>query len=320
MNSQTSLDQLHNFNTVELRLFIRRSFFRRIASSLLFLIIIFLMSPLGVNPGTGVDSLGNRITVPEGKVRIVSLSPGATETLYLLGLRNEIVGVSDFCNYPPEFVSTKPTMGGYSTPNIEKIRSVSPHVVILTTVVPLYLKDQFDKLGIPIFVSVPKSFNELLVSIEQYGKLFNRERNAYGLIDKLMADAGEVTKAIRARGIRPIRTFIEIYDNPLYAAGRNTLPGDIVTMAGGEVVPDTVEEYPCLNEESLLLLNPEAIILGHNTDLPNFIKTRRNLAGISALRNRKIFVPDPDEFLRPGPRVVNALRQIARFLHPEAFQ
>lgn len=319
MDSQTFGDQRDKLTTEDLRLFIRLSFSRRITSSL-FLIIIFLMSPFNANSGTGVDSLGNRITVPGGKIRIVSLSPGATETLYLLGLRDEIVGISDFCNYPPEFVSTKPTMGGYSTPNIEKIRSVSPHVVILTTVVPHYLKDQFDKLGIPIFVSVPKSFNELLFSIEQYGKLLGRERDAYGLIDKLIAEAGEVTRAIRARSIKPVRTFIEIYNNPLYAASRNTLPGDIVTMAGGEVVPDTVEEYPCLNEENLLLLNPEAIILGHNTDLSNFIETRRNLAGIIALRNRKILVPDPDEFLRPGPRVINALKQIARFLHPEAFQ
>ncbi|MGQ9615596.1 MAG: ABC transporter substrate-binding protein [Spirochaetota bacterium] len=320
MDFQTSEDQLYSHIRGGFCLFISLSFFRRITSVLFFIIIIFLISPICVNPGTGVDSLGNRITVPEGKIRIVSLSPGATETLYLLGLRDEIVGVSDFCNYPPEFVETKPTMGGYSTPNVEKIRSVSPHVVILTTVVPLYLKDQFDKLGIPIFVSVPKSFNDLLVSIEQYGKLFGREKYAYALIEKLMADVGEVTKAVRRGSIKPVRTFIEIFDNPLYAAGRNTLPGDIVTMAGGEVVPDTQEEYPRLSEENLIILNPEAIILGHNTDLSNFIETRKSLAGINALRNRKIFVPDPDEFLRPCPRVVNALRDIARFLHPEAFQ
>lgn len=286
-------------------------------------VAVFALSsiiPLMAFSGTGIDSFGNSVTLPESGFRVVSLSPGATETLYAIGVRDEIVGISDFCNFPPAFVSTKPAMGGYSTPNIEKIQSVSPHVVILTTVVPIHVKNQFDRLGIPIFVSVPKSFHDLLRAVEQYGKLFNREREACALMQNLTAEAGEVMEAVRTRSLKPVRTFIEIFDNPLYAAGRDTLPGDIVTMAGGVVVPDTGDEYPRLSEESLLILDPQAIILGHNTDLERFFETRRNLSGTTALRNRKILVPDPDEFLRPGPRVVHALRQIAQFLHPEAFQ
>ncbi len=280
-------------------------------------VLFFLYMPLF--GGTGVDSRGVRVTVPDENVRIVSLSPGATETLYVLGLRDEIVGVSDFCNYPPDFVSQKTRMGGFSTPNLEKIQAASPHIVILTTVVPIHIKNQFERLGIAIFVTEPKGFSQLLNLIRQFGKLFNRETEAYMLISDMQEEAGKVTYAVKTKSLAPVKTFIEIYYNPYYAAGRNTLPGDLVTIAGGEVIPKTGKDYPRLSEESILALNPEAIILGHNIDLNTFFETHVNVAGVYAIRNNKILAPDPDEFLRPGPRVVNSLREIARFLHPEAF-
>jgi iron complex transport system substrate-binding protein len=269
--------------------------------------------------GTGVDSRGVKVTVPDEGVRIVSLSPGGTETLYAIGLRDEIVGISDFCNYPVEFVSGKPRMGGYSTPNIEKIEAVSPHIVLLTTVVPLQVKNQFERLGIKMFVTEPRSLAQYFELTAQMGKMFNREKEARLLITHMQEEAGEVTRAIQKNSIAPVKTFVEVFYNPYFGAGRNTLPGDLVTIAGGEIVPKTSKDYPRLSEEKLLLINPEAIILGHITDMESFQEIHRNVSGIQAIRNNKIFTPNPDEFLRPGPRVVKALREIAMFLHPEAF-
>jgi iron complex transport system substrate-binding protein len=284
---------------------------------LVFVFFILIFSP--VAGGTGVDSRGVRVTVPDENVRIVSLSPGGTETLYALGLRDEVVGVSDFCNYPIEFVEGKPRMGGYSTPNIEKIQSVSPHIVLLTTVVPIQVKNQFDRLGIEMFVTEPKSLAQYFELTAQMGKMFNRDREAKMLIVSMQEEVGEVTRAIQSKSIAPVKTFIEIFYNPYFGAGRNTLPGDLVTIAGGEIVPKTSKDYPRLSEEKLVVMNPEAIILGHITDMESFQEIHRNVSGIQAIRNNKVFTPNPDEFLRPGPRVVNALREIAMFLHPEAF-
>lgn len=286
----------------------------------LLIVLLLLCSYTFLMGGTAVDSRGVRVTVPDENVRIVSLSPGVTETLYSIGLGDEIVGISDFCNYPPDFVSLKPKMGGYSTPNLEKIQSVSPHIVLLDTIVPVHIKNQLDRLGIPVFVTEPVNFSQLLNIINQFGKLFNREKEAHMLILNMKEEAGRVTNAIRTKSVAPVKTFIEIWYNPLYAAGKNTLPGDLVTMAGGKVVPDTDSDYLRLNEESLLELNPEAIILGHNiTDKATFLEIHRNIVRVYAIRNNKIFSPDPDEFLRPGPRVIKALKEIAQFLHPEAF-
>ena len=113
--------------------------------------------------------------------------------------------------------------------------------------------------------------------------------------------------------------MIEIWANPYYAAGKNTLPGDIVRLAGGRVVPESSKEYPLLSEEAILEIDPEALLLGHNAGAEPVAESHRNVASISAIRNNKVFIPDPDRFLRPGPRVVSSLREIAEFLHPEAF-
>ncbi len=288
--------------------------------SLFFVILLSGPMPSRLSAGTGIDSRGSRVTVPDDDVRVVSLSPGATEILYAMGLREQIAGVSVTSDYPPDFVKTRPKVGGFSTPSLEKIHSLSPDVLILTTVVPLNIKQQLDSLGIQIFVSEPNSFKELLGSIDQFGRLFNREEESAALIHDLRNTAGEVMEAVRSGSIAPVKTFIEVYDNPLYAAGRRTLPGDLVAMAGGRVVPDTDKRYPRISEEKLLLIDPEAVILGHNTDMELFLSSHRHLSSITAISNRKVFVPNPDEFLRPGPRVVFALRDIARFLHPEAFE
>jgi iron complex transport system substrate-binding protein len=294
--------------------FFRNTFFHCVAVTIGALV---LSNPLF--GASGVDTRGVTVRLSEEKVRVVSLSPGATEILYEFGLRSEIVGVSDFCDYPLDFVATKPKMGGFSTPNLEQIQAVTPDVVLLATVVPIQLKNQFERLGIEVFVTSPASFNELLFMIDQLGKLFDRRKEAQLLVKEMKNEAGRISDSIKAKSLRPVKTFIEIHYNPFYAAGRDTLPGDLVVLAGGEVVPHSGTEYPRIDEESLLALDPEAIILGHSSDDEIFRRSHTNLKGIQAIRNNKILMPDPNEFLRPGPRVINALKEIAQFLHPEAF-
>lgn len=280
-----------------------------------FLLIFIFIIYISLFGGTGEDSLGNKISVPDEGVRIVSLAPGATEILYELGLREQIVGISEFCDYPPDFVTSKPRMGGFSTPDIEKVQAENPDVVILTRVMPIQVKYQFDRLGIQLFVAEPKNINELLKTIKQFGYLFNRVNEAHELINRMESRAGEVAGAITGRSTNPVITMIIIWNKPYYTASRKTLPGDIVRMAGGRVVPDTTQEYLLINEERILQINPEALILGHEIDMTDY----RNIESIRALRNNKVFIPDPDEFLRPGPRIIDALTEIAHFLHPEAF-
>ncbi|MBN2325053.1 MAG: ABC transporter substrate-binding protein [Spirochaetes bacterium] len=269
--------------------------------------------------GTGTDSLGNRVLIPDTGARIVSLSPGATEVLFALGLDEEIVGISDFCNYPPGLTSTKQTMGGFSTPNMERIKEGDPHVLVLTKSMPIELKHQFERLGIQLFVAESKSFDGLLRVIVELGKLTGKRNEAVALAGRMEEEAGRIVEAVHTKSVVRVTTLIEIWSDPYYAAGKNTLPGDIVRLAGGRVVPDSSKEYPLLSEEAIIEIDPEALILGHASLTGDIAADHRNVSSIHAIRNNKVLVPDPDEFLRPGPRVIDALEEIARFLHPEAF-
>ena len=284
---------------------------------LLAALVLFFSVP--ADAGTGVDSMGNRVRIPDDGARIISLSPGATEILFELGLDREIVGISDFCDYPQEKTAGKQRMGGFSSPNIEKIQAQGPHVVVLTKSMPIGLKHEFDRLGIKLFVAESKSFEALLRIILELGALTGRVQQAQSLVSRMRADAGEVIVSVRSVSTRPVTTMIEIWTDPYYVAAKNTLPGDIVRMAGGRVVPESSREYPMLSEEAILEINPEALLLGHSIGEGGITESHKNVASISAIRNNKVFVPDPDQFLRPGPRVVEALREIAEFLHPEAF-
>jgi len=282
-------------------------------------VAVFICTAAYCTAGTGTDSLGNRVSIPDAGARVVSLSPGATEILFALGLDEEIVGISDFCDYPPGPVSAKPTMGGFSTPNIEKIQANDPHVLVLTRSMPIELKHQFDRLGISLFVAESKSFESLLLTIVELGKLTGRKDEAVALAGSMETEAKRIVEAVRAKSTGGVTTLIEIWANPYYAAGKNTLPGDIVRLAGGRVVPDGKREYQLLSEEAIINIDPEALILGHAPLSGDIAEDHRNVSSIRAIRYNKVFVPDPDEFLRPGPRVIDALGDIARFFHPEAF-
>jgi iron complex transport system substrate-binding protein len=282
-------------------------------------VVVFICTAACCIAGTASDSLGNKVSIPDVGARIISLSPGATEILVALGLDEEIVGISDFCDYPPELVSKKQTMGGFSTPNIEKIQEGDPHVLVLTRSMPIELKHQFDRLGIQLFVAESKSFDGLLRMIVELGRLTGKKNEAVALAGSMETDAKRIVEAVRTKSAGRVTTLIEIWADPYYAAGKNTLPGDIVRLAGGRVVPDSPREYPLLSEEAIIEIDPEALILGHAPLSFDITQDHRNVSSIHAIRNNKVLVPDPDEFLRPGPRVIYALEDIARFLHPEAF-
>ncbi|RKY02687.1 MAG: hypothetical protein DRP54_01280 [Spirochaetes bacterium] len=290
----------------------------RIIQILIIVVLFFIAGGL-LYGGTGRDTMGNYVSIPDKDIRAVVLSPGAAEVLFSIGLDEEIVGVSDYCNWPPEKVKAKKKVGGFSTPNIEIISVLKPHVVVLTSVVPYNIKEQLESLGIKIFVSEPSSFVELIDSIVELGKLFNRKEDAYRIVSYMKDEVGKVQSLIRTNSLRPVKTMVEIWDNPLYVASPDTLPADIVRLAGGEIVPSDTSGFVRISEEVVIALKPEAMVLGHKISVDDFISAHKNLSIIPAMRNRKIIVPDPDEFLRPGPRVVNALKEIARYLHPEAF-
>ena len=253
--------------------------------------------------------------------RIISLAPAVTEILFSLGLDYEIIGVTTFCDYPPN-AQNKEKVGSFSQPNIEKIISLKPDIIFATSLEQASVVAKLKQLRLNVYVSDPLNFEELFNSIKEIGRLTDREEQAKLLINKMKSRVNRIkeeTKFIH-HDERP-RVFIEIWDNPLMTAGRGSFVDELITIAGGvNIAYDTPRTYSYFSTEQLLRRNPECIILGYmdNKEGKMRVKSRLGWENVSAVRNDRIYDDiDSNLFLRPGPRLVKGLEEIHKRLYSE---
>jgi iron complex transport system substrate-binding protein len=261
------------------------------------------------------DDLGRKIELQNPPERIVSLAPSITETLFFLGLGDKVVGVTKYCNYPPE-AQSKTIIGGVIDPNYEIILSLKPDIVMMT--VEGNTKESFNKLsdlGLKIFVTNPRNFEGVFKTILDIGKICKVETRAKFLVDSLRAELEKIKK-INSGKYKP-KVFVLLSLNPLMTAGKNTFINEIIENAGGiNIGKNSKQNYPIFNREEILKLNPDIIILTESKigkdELLNLFPEWKH---INAIKENKIFKIDPDILLRPSPRVVLATKIIAQLIN-----
>ena len=258
--------------------------------------------------------------VPEtSKLRIVSLAPATTEILFSLGLDDQIVGVSSYCNYPPQ-AQLKEKVGSFSSPSMEKILSLKPDIVFCTGLEQAPAVRELKNLNLKVYVSNPVNLEGLFRSIEDIGSLTRKEKEARALINKMKSDIAEVKLSVSAiPQEKKQKVFIEIWSEPLTTAGEGSFIDELITLAGGiNVAHDTRRPYSYFSAEELIKRNPDCIILGYmQEEAP--AKAMERLMGwkdISAVKNNRVYNDiNPDLFLRPGPRLTEGLKEIYKRLY-----
>lgn len=265
-----------------------------------------------------IDMLGRRVNLPPRPARVVSLAPSMTEMMFALGAQDRLVGVSDFCDYPPE-ATRKPRVGGIYTPSIEAIVALRPDVVLATSE-GNRLEDvrNLDTLRVPVYVVRPVDFASVLESITRIGAVLDDEAGARRLVDGLRARAEEIARAV-AGAPRP-RVLYVLWGNPLISSGRDTLITDLIGRAGGEsVTAGDALPYPRLSIEMALQRRPERVILARHGHLgiDDQLRMWDSLNVLPAVREGRVRSVDGDLVHRPGPRIVEGLRALANALHPE---
>lgn len=263
---------------------------------------------------------GDSFASEKERLRVVSLAPSTTEILFALGLDEEIVGVSSFCNYPPE-AQEKEKIGTFSQPNIEKILSLRPDVIFCTGLEQAPVIGKLKQLNLEVYVSDPSNTKELFVSIKAMAKLTNREKNGDTLINKMKKDMEEMQSKVQLVPEKDrARVFIEFWNNPLMTAGRDSFIDELIRLAGGiNIAHDARSAYSYFSPEQVIKRDPDCIILAYmvNEDAAKAIKERLGWRGISAVKNNRIYNDiNPDILLRPGPRLVQALRELYNKLYP----
>jgi len=281
-------------------------------------IILIILIFLGTVP-LGDFAIALAGTVPE-RPRYISLAPSTTEILFALGLDEEIVGVSSFCDYPPQ-AKSKEKAGSFSEPNIEKIISLKPDYVFCTALEQAPVIDKLKRLNLKVYVADPKNMQGLFKTIIDIGKITNRDYNAETLVKNINQDFDQISEKVKLvpQEKRP-KVFIEIWHGPLTTAGAGSFIDELIGFAGGiNIASDTKRPYSIFSAEAVIQRNPDCIIIAYmDKEGPiKLIEQRLGWNGIAAVKNNRIYNDiNPDILLRPGPRIGQALKEIHQRLYP----
>ncbi len=268
------------------------------------------------------DEAGRRVNVPQPVRRIVSLAPSLTETVYALGAQERLVGVTDYCDYPPE-AQMKPKVGGTINPNLEQVVALRPDLVLATRALNRReTVEALEHLGIAAYATDPRSVQGVLVSTARLAEVIGAGERGEALAANLRARLAELKRLLSGRPAR--RVLFVVWSDPLVSIGRGTFLADALRWAGAESVVDSSQDWPRLALEEVVHLQPEYLVFAssHSEEVERDFEALRERPGwrnLEAVRQRRMAVIS-DAVNRPSPRLVDAIEQLARQLHPDAFE
>jgi iron complex transport system substrate-binding protein len=289
---------------------------------LLFAFVINVLLPISVEGQERllIDGIGRKVKIPHSAKRIVSLAPSITEILFALGLNEEIVGVTSFCDYP-EAALAKPKIGGFVNPSIEKIISLKPDLIMGTRDGNrLETIHRLNDLGFSVYVVNPKGFDGVIKTIQNIGEIVARKDESKRIIKNTMTRKENIVRLTQS--LPKPKVFFQIGNAPIITVGRGSLGDDLISLAGGKSISeDELVTYPLYSIETILSKAPEIIIMSSmesKKDYSNLIKWWQNWKSIPAVKESAIYVIDSDLVDRPTPRMLEGLEALAKMIHPEA--
>ena len=269
-----------------------------------------------------VDEFGRTVRVPQLPTRIVSLAPSLTETLYALGVQDRLVGDTDFCDYPPD-AQKKTKVGGAINPNLEEIAALHPDLVLLTKEINrLDTLRALDTLGIPAYATRAQNVDEILSTTQKLADLLGVPETGKSLTADLQARLTALHSKLEA--LPPSRVLFVVWTRPLISVGKNTFIADALRKADAASIVDATQDWPQVNLEEVVRLQPDYLVFAasHADSAARDFEALSVLPGwqlLDAVRNRR-FAVISDAVNRPAPRIVSAIEDLARQLHPAAFQ
>jgi iron complex transport system substrate-binding protein len=275
----------------------------------------------GVYPMTIQDSYERQVTVAKLPERIISLAPSNTEILFALGLGDRIVGVTDACNYPPE-AQLLEKVSSYQGPNMEKIVAANPDLILADSLTGKEVVEQLAAAGFPVMAVRSDNIPQLESNIRLIGQLTQSESQADQLVNSMDARLQRIDERIASiPEAERVTVFYEVWNEPLMSAGPNSFVSALISAAGGKsVTDDALSDWPTVEMESLIIKNPQVIILGHGAETPEQVQQRTVWQTIAAVEDGRVYTVDPDIFNRPSPRLVDAVEELAKLLYPELFK
>ncbi len=269
------------------------------------------------------------VLLAAGPARIISTSPSITEMLYAMGLGDRVAGVTTFCHYPPE-AARKPKIGNYLQPNLEVIAALRPDLVI-AEISGVRQAVRFSAAGAKVVEVDDGTIAGIYDSIARIGKATGSQVAASALAGRIRGSLDEVRQ--RTAKLPPRRVVFVVGRAPgtlteLVVAGKGSYLEEVMALAGGRnIFGDTIAQYSKVTAEELLARNPEVIVdMGEMAETAGVTDRAKRAVvalwsrypSLAAVKQKRVFAVASDIFVVPGPRVVDAAREFARMLHPEA--
>jgi len=275
-------------------------------------------------PGTYTDDIGRQVDISEVPERIVSFGPSITEILFALGLEDNVVGVSDFCDYP-EAAKSKEKIGNAFSPSVEKVVALEPDLVV--TVEHEQFNSDLDSLGITFIVLRPGDIRSIVDSISLAAEVTGKAKEGKQLVEDMEATISRVADRIMDAPKVKVFFIVDATDpNSPWTAGPGSFIDDIINMAGGEnVAAGTTGAWVQISTEEIVNSDPDIIIIqtmmgGIPTVAKEVLQEHLVWKQMTAVKQDNIYFIDGDIVSRPGPRIVQGLEEMAKIIHPELFQ
>ena len=259
--------------------------------------------------------------------RIISMAPSVTETLFALELGDRVVGVTQYCDYPPAALE-KAQVGGYHNPNYEAVMALHPDLVVVLEA-EAQPRKVFDKLGVDTLQVHHKSIEGILDSIDLLGATFGAETRAEEITSDIRARLERIQRKTAGRACPTVmfsidRTLGTGKLEDVYIAGCDGHINRIIELAGGRnVYQQGAARFPVVSREGMITMNPQVIV-----DLVGGLSVRKvsneevaadwdQLTEVDAVRRGRVFVMNDDYAFVPGPRFILLVEKLARIIHPE---
>ena len=266
-----------------------------------------------------VDDAGRRMYFAKPPARIVSLAPSITEMLFAIEAGEQLVGVTDFCDYPPEALK-KPKVG-YSNPNLESLVALQPDLVVAPND---FLKPdvivKLEQLKIPVFILADKNVEGIFAHIQTLGRIVGRSPKADAVAMELRKQVAAIQQ--RIQGAAPVRVLYVLNSQPLITVGPGSFIDQLIGMAGGvNVAAKSATPYPRLSMETVLQEDPEVLVfpVGKAEGISESEQqTWRQWTTMTAVKRGRLHQISADWLNRPGPRIARGLEALAEILHPDS--
>lgn len=274
---------------------------------------------------TFTDGLGREITLDGPPQRIVSLAPSNTEILFAIGAGDQVVGRDQLSDFPEEAKSAMDIGPAFEALNTELIVSLQPDLVLAAEINTPEQVKQLEDLGLTVYyLNNPLTLEDMYGNLEIVAQLTGHEEETAALIESLKARVAAVDEKIAPISSRP-GVFYELdATDPAkpYTAGKGTFITQLIERAGGHNIAADLDGYPQMSLEQVVAADPAFIILGDARYgvTPESIAQRPGWENLSAVKNGNVLPFNDDLVSRPGPRLVDALEELAKLLRPELFQ